>query len=100
MKGHDFNSPVPQSYHPTHVIKMSWTVSFEWAIKCYGRPKRICGVRETWPSIFGDNKLGLGVFVPSELTICENLDLELESREQDKRHNFVHETHISTKSLN
>ena len=35
-----------------------------------------------------------------ELTICENLDLELESREQDKRYNFMHETHINTKSLN
>ena len=49
---------------------------------------------------FGKKIIGHGVFVPIELTVCGNLDLELESREQDKRHNFVHETHISTKSLN
>ena len=49
---------------------------------------------------FGKKIIGLGVFVPIELPVCGNLELELESREQDKRHNFVHETHISTKSLN
>ena len=57
----------------------------------------------TYPMLpFGNKILGRGVFVQIELPICENLDLELvvQSREQDKRHNFMNKTYVSTKSLN